>query len=355
MRARPGVEQHGGAALPAAAPRGAPSARRRRAVERQCTRRRSSPWRYSRVADVVLAAAGDRAADGSRRAGPHRRRAGPPAAACTARHHGERVDGGEGAGQLAQPERVGQPQPQRAERVAAARRRSAPGSAPSRRWPRLDPVHARTAAGRRGRTAPRSSSSSSPVRQPGRRCPAPAAPAGLAGRHPGRGSTRARAGQPVAGPGSTTAARPAAARAAGPPTRSRSRWPRTTRTARGGARRRAGTSGRGWSARTAPVRTPAPDRVAADRPGRGPPGVGHRHRRASDVGDDLLGGAPADLRLRGRQQPVREHRQRRAPGRRPAARSRGRQRGLRLGGAQQVQRGARRGAEPEVGGVAGGA
>ena len=114
-----GVQQHRAAGSARAAPRGGPSARRSRAVERQCTRRRSSPWRYSRVTDVVLARRGQRpgAALAAARHSPasrdRRQRLRP-------RGDDERVRRGEGPGQLAHAERVGQPHWQRPERVAAA-------------------------------------------------------------------------------------------------------------------------------------------------------------------------------------------------------------------------------------------
>ena len=90
-----------------------------RAVERQCTRRRSSPRRYSRVA-----------ASSSPCTATERARLSPLPAYSPAsrtvgsgddlRDHGQPVDAGEGPGQLAQPERVGEPDHQRTDRVAAA-------------------------------------------------------------------------------------------------------------------------------------------------------------------------------------------------------------------------------------------
>ena len=55
----------------------------RRAVERQCTRRRSSPWRYSRVATSSSPDGRRPRGAGCRRGRPSRRASGSPGSACT--------------------------------------------------------------------------------------------------------------------------------------------------------------------------------------------------------------------------------------------------------------------------------
>ena len=295
-----------------------------RAVERQCTRRRSSPWRYSRVATsssprgrhrprTALAAGRPAAAEPDRRAAGAT--AGTTVSVSTAVND---------AGQLDQPERVGQPEPQRADRGSGRGRRSAPGRRPPGAAARLDPVEhePRPGAERVRDLGPRAAAARSagarrsPARSrtvavwPGRR-PAPGRCRGC--RPAGTGSARRRRG------------RPAAARAGGSPTRSRSRSPSTQRAQGGGdAGGEEAAAARGQPADSADSRALA--RPMHRRP---PAAVVGRHAAprtsgSDQLGHDRVGAAPGDLGLGGQQQPVREHRDRPAAARRRAARSRGR-------------------------------
>ena len=180
-----------------AAPRGGPSARpaarwsasapgagRRPGGTRGCRRRPRRRW--------------PRRGPGSRRCRSTRRRARTDGSGMHRRGDDERVAGGERALQLAHPERVGEPDRQRAEVVAAAHVRAhrvghlAPAA-------RLDPVEHEPRPGARARRAPgpRRAAARSAA---GRCCPAAASPsvscpAAVRGRPepaPGR--------QPVAGP-----------------------------------------------------------------------------------------------------------------------------------------------------------
>ena len=104
---------------PTAAPRGAPSARRpaRSSASAPGAGRRRGGTRGSRRRPRR---ARPPSGPGCRRCPRTRRRAGPCGSGDDLRDDGEPVDAGEGAGQLAQPERVGQPDDQRADLVAAA-------------------------------------------------------------------------------------------------------------------------------------------------------------------------------------------------------------------------------------------
>ncbi len=165
----------------AAAPRGAPSARRSgrwSASARGAGRRRGGSRAGSRRPRRPAPASGCRAVavPGGLTGQPHRRqrlrRAGSTVRVSYVR---------EGAGQLAHAERVGQPQLQRAQRIAARAGRSGPGRTPRGARP-PPPGPGRTGAADRARTAPGPGASAGPWAA-ARRCPSadgrgPPTPAG---------------------------------------------------------------------------------------------------------------------------------------------------------------------------------
>ena len=239
-----------------------------RAVARQCTLRRSSPWRYSRVlTSSSPCTAIDRRAPSPPPPWPP---AGPPAP--SGRTRGTTSSGAvpaPTARALHQPERVDQPQPQRAEGVPAAARRRARGSAGGAVCPPAEPLddepRRRPELGgqllRRAATA--------------RRCGASALVTssrtlgGLAARHPGRGDRAPRRSAGTAR-GPRRPRRAAAARGRRPPA---ARAPARRAACRAAAGRRPPPTRqrpRSGQARTAPARRAAHGRSApaGDRDGR---------------------------------------------------------------------------------------
>ena len=361
VRRTPGCPAPPSPGSPTAAPRGAPSARRcgrSTASAPGAGRRRAgtpgSPRRPRRAPPPT--------GPGCRRCRRTRRRAGPCGSGADLRDDGEPVDAGERPGQLAQPERVGQPDDQRADLVPAAhvgahrvRHRAGlvraepfqhhPGPAAQRV---RQPVLQQQRAGR----------------QPGHVLQPQHHPGAGADRHPVR--VQRRGCRPACTGCGRRRPRPAAAgpRAARPPAAGPSR--------RGSARRCAAASAAARKERPRVVRPRSASRtvtasaartgIGRCRPAGAGPGVVRRallpvvrHRQpVHQVGDDRVGGAPGELRVGRRDDPVGEHRHGeglQVVGEDVVAAV---QRGDRAGGAQQLQGGPGRGAEAQVGGLAGG-
>ena len=217
--AGPGVEHDAWPGSPRAAPRGAPSARRygrSSASAPGAGRRRGGTrgWRCRPRRARRPTGPGCRRCRRTRRRSAHRRQRDD------LRDDGQPVDGGEGAGQLAQPERVGQPDHQRADLVPAAHARRAPCTRPS--WPGAPPSRSSTSRGRLPSAyGSRSSSSSVPVGSRDRFCSRSITRA-LAPTGTRCGLHRPGAGQPVAGSAPRRRRPAAAAPASRTATRSRS-------------------------------------------------------------------------------------------------------------------------------------